>query len=525
MASLNDLPNELLDNILARLDSRDALRLSMTCKSMRAAALPTAYRSIVMKWINGPVPESPEAIVPRIHALLRTLLKSPELVKLVRSLDFRAEGCVFLQDEGEPRISVPQISDEITQEDQSLFADAIEALQLPDFELCKVIFVQQPGEAPIIQMLLLAYCTQLTSISFAIEFLMESDWIAMFVENTVTAPRGHPLSGLLKTLTEVRVTSDTEGYIWSSDYTVVLMSILRLFYLPCVETLVLTSFVDDNEEGVLWRDEENPFRWPLRTPPWAEKLTHLQLLRSSISPELIDMILQQTPNLHTFDYECIKYPDSGCLDLPLLRGALGHVRNTLTTLIIRYEIYDDEEEGLVAQDTFSITEGSLGPFDDFPVLTDLITSMAVLFGSDVITMGRTPRLADFLPPKLQRLTLTDDLWLYPDFQQCFEGVDAMAILRTYFTGEKINDDWDDGGGYDTRGGDNWGAGKCYSRIRWHEFEQPGWKTATPELRSFTYDLRERGDKSFAYWTDERPREELKAVVQAQGIECEVLFDE
>jgi hypothetical protein len=91
-----------------------------------------------------------------------------------------------------------------------------------------------------------------------------------------------------------------------------------------------------------------------------------------------------------------------------------------------------------------------------------------------------------LPPALESLTITHDLYDDDTFQEeSFEDVDAMALFRAYLSGEKLGPHWMESSSDSyVRGLDNWSLG-------WVQGE-PEWKVKTPELRSFTYDLRRGG---------------------------------
>lgn len=54
MASITNVPTELLEYILINLDSRDAVNLVQTCKALHAVALPAAYHTITLWWDDTP---------------------------------------------------------------------------------------------------------------------------------------------------------------------------------------------------------------------------------------------------------------------------------------------------------------------------------------------------------------------------------------------------------------------------------------------------------------------------------------
>jgi hypothetical protein len=91
-------------------------------------------------------------------------------------------------------------------------------------------------------------------------------------------------------------------------------------------------------------------------------------------------------------------------------------------------------------DTDGAVEGSLGPLNEFSVLSTLVVSLPILFGPlciDDINVDRHLALSAYLPATLEHLTITDDLYAYTTFQGLFEDVSAMAFFRAYLSGEKF----------------------------------------------------------------------------------------
>jgi hypothetical protein len=168
----------------------------------------------------------------------------------------------------------------------------------------------------------------------------------------------------------------------------------------------------------------------------------------------IGRLLIHTPLLQVFEYDCFLCPDHVPLDLGCLREALLHIRSTLTSLTVRYELYNSEYLDVIAQDTDGVIEGSLGPLHDFPILANLVVSLPVLFGTNA---DRHPSLSAYFPPALEHLTIT------VAFQCIFEDVHSMAFFRAYLSGEKLGSTWM--GNLQqiawTQRKDNWNIGRCY----------------------------------------------------------------
>jgi len=153
----------------------------------------------------------------------------------------------------------------------------------------------------------------------------------------------------------------------------------------------------------------------------------LRLYRSMASPKTLSVLLKKCPNLKTLLYDRYLSYDSTPLDLGVLGKALRRVRSTLTNLTICYDCFD---EPLIGYDTSfdeTLLRGHLGSFHSFSALTDLCISIDVLLGHE--SYPAPPSLASFLPPCLQRLTISDDLW---DFEISYSFGES-SLLKTLYT--------------------------------------------------------------------------------------------
>jgi hypothetical protein len=204
-----------------------------------------------------------------------------------------------------------------------------------------------------------------------------------------------------------------------------------------------------------------------------------------------------------------------------LWDALQHIRTTLTDLIVRYEHYNNVYLDYAARETEDTVIGSLGPLDDFPLLTNLTTSLPVLFGIKATTLDNTPSLAKYLPTNLETLTITDDLWEYEELQGRYEDVNAMAVFRQYLAGETPSRRPNTSEPYTletTRGKVD--IDKIENGLLWMQDREPEWKAATPRLKKLTYDLTKL---CCGYWSLSKPKEQLLGLCESQGIEGQVLL--
>ena len=182
----------------------------------------------------------------------------------------------------------------------------------------------------------------------------------------------------------------------------------------------------------------------------------MALHRSPVTAETLEMLLKSAHNISTLFYDCYLPSTSSPLDLNVLKQALQHVHATLTHLTIRYDIFANE--ALDASSLACVVTGTLGSLASFTSLTELHIPLGVLFGQ--VRPSEAPTLASVLPSRLQRLTISDDLWEFDVSYQWIEDGRIMAILAAFLEGVPG--------------------------------EEPSWKKATPELRVFVLDMRERG---------------------------------
>lgn len=142
--------------------------------------------------------------------------------------------------------------------------------------------------------------------------------------------------------------------------------VLHLFYLPNLSELNVAM----PNHRTKWHRRTGSFlssSWPLPEPPAAIRLETLRLVQSPAPAEMLEFILKQTPNLTRLEYGCYKPDRARDLDFNILAQALSYVRNTLATLVIRYDIFAtwaaDPESAV------RVCKGTLGSLHDFKSLT------------------------------------------------------------------------------------------------------------------------------------------------------------
>jgi hypothetical protein len=278
--------------------------------------------------------------------------------------------------------------------------------------------------------LLIATCAQLEELTVSADFLLHNQWFPVMLRYGIASQGEGAASRLFGKLKKVRVTTEyhEEAELWGPDFVRVQNTLLGLFCLPIVESLEIAAFADVRDESgrLKWLEEEDVDEnfwpvWPLERRPVAASLTMRKLVRSSVDPRTIERLLQQTPQVKVFEFDCFMYPEHVPLDLDCLREALLRIRSTLTSLTVRYELYHNDGMVVIARDTFGAVTGSLGPLYDFPVLSTLVVSLPVLFCTEDIDMGRQPTLSAYL---LQRSSTS------PSQTICTDTVLSRNTLKT-----------------------------------------------------------------------------------------------
>ncbi|CAN9412746.1 unnamed protein product [Alternaria alternata] len=531
MSPITDLPTELLECIVLDLESRDAVNLAQTCKTLHTVALPAAYNTTTLLWDNTSEDDEyggtdDDRKGPKIQALVRTLKKKPQYINWVKNLEFIAENCLEYNFEdvlgyGFPRIDYDMKDEEWMDEMFSVYADPKDtSVQWPELD--------DDHARHMLVALLIGICqARLESLTIAWEFFPFNQWFPTMMKHGIgknaTEDDGPKWFANLKTV-RVELEESDMAEAWGQNFLEPQGTLLLFFYLPVVESLQIIACSERDDYGNVSSKEEGvdlSFEWPLEIPPVPRTLTTLRLIRSSMDPLTIHHLLRQATNLRVFEYDCYTHPHFAPLQLSILKDALRNIHSTLTDLIVRYQHYNSELAYNPARETENAVGGSLGPLHDFPVLTNLTISFPVLFGTEAAALDSTPNLAEFLPATLETLTITDDLWKYEDLQGKFEDVYAMAFFRQYLAGERPSRPLERLEPYTletTRGKVD--LDKVENGVLWVQDREPEWKVATPRLKKLRYDLTKL---CCGYWHLSKPREQLLGLCESQGIEGEVLL--
>ncbi|KAI1673632.1 F-box domain protein [Pyrenophora tritici-repentis] len=468
MAQVTDLPQELLDYVFKSLKPLDILNVAETCKTLHAAALPAIYHTIVMRWeirrdmglgterkdlSDSSKAHDEEAIHrdnlpgPNIQLLLRTLAETPNYVKLVKKLDFRAAHCTFYDDDGSIRRCFPNSSIELTGQElrNDMFKRYVRAEKYPPphrwLEKNKLLIIMA--------MLIVTCHKHLESLSISADFLLNNEWFPIMLRHgfamnaTALSPEWFIK---LKSMRVILEHWDREsGYLynrppmpWSIEFRKIQKTLLLLHYLPAVETLELSAFADRRlgHNIALWRKKrkqsQKPF-WPLDNKPRALCLTTLRLKQSSLALHTLQKLLEHAPLVNVLELEFYMHHKHAPLRLVELSRALRCIRRTLQHLKIRAIFFKDMFPNHSPHVEVSRILNSMGSLlRGFPALTTLEIPLSVLIGADYITTGPRPRIGDLLPPSLTHLTLNYDLNI-----PSFAIQNVMPYFHTYLAGEEL----------------------------------------------------------------------------------------
>lgn len=456
MASLLALPDELKALILADLTTSDLLNLVATCKTFHGFTRPLAYQHLTLNWRNADA----ERHSPDLNILNRVLANDPILEHSIRHLTFATNGCIDF-DTGNVNIAWNGYRED----------------GVP--HLCVQL------------MRLITRCVELQSLEISIALLRPYKFFYEgLIDDASTEDREW-----MRNLKFVRMTFDNgEKSDWMPQSFSLRHEHRCLLLLPRVEVIDLAYWdpCDAHEyRNDIYEEDEDDHEeefWSLYASPNAQHLTTLKLGFSPAPAAMFELFLRRTPNLRIFEVEVCQRADMYEFRLDQFKAGLNHVKSRLKHLKMRYDVYPRYEDGsslsFETTELHNVVAGRLGSFKDYPTLTYLETSLHLLFGSHDSLEGKLYPLSSVLPPNLEELVVTDDLYGFEEFQQYFEDADAMKIFETYL------DEWRD---------------------------------VTPMLKRLAYDLRERGEFTVRYWDEKQNRNAFRRLCKAKGIDGKLLW--
>ncbi|KAK3294785.1 uncharacterized protein B0H64DRAFT_375534 [Chaetomium fimeti] len=332
---------------------------------------------------------------------------------------------------------------------------------------------------------LLSQLPRLQDLRLSNKFYQKCDLVALVLRSMLCdSHSGQPIPGFSSTSLHQLHTVDLERYpgLRLAPETRNTECILPLFYLPSIKDMSI-SMPDPPEPE---------FPWPTSQPPSALGLRTLRL--HHIREAHLGQVLAAAPRLHTLHWNWRYDPDTEdqfntpTVNLDLLLPALLPLRDTLTTLdIFAFSLFSPRP-----YIPFPLhVQGSMHPLSTFPHLTTLTIPLVFFTGFPlpIPHTTTTTGLSHSLPPNLEALTLTDDLYADIDTEEPWDVTGHVLAVRAWLAA---------GAGADVR-------------------------ARTPRLRSVVLVL--RGEDDEVCEEERAAREEIRGLARGAGIGLDIRRDE
>ncbi|KAI9879070.1 MAG: hypothetical protein M1830_009711, partial [Pleopsidium flavum] len=389
MATIANLPLELVQLILSYTQRKDLVILSCVCKSLQRLMVPLLYQEVRWTW------DTAAGRNPPIHLLLRSILERPTLASYIEHIEFRGSQ--------PPSVWTREDHMELKADEWKLVTDVICAAQLPSEELW--IRELKKGNADAFVALLISQLANLQSLELGFEFQKDSRFVGIMLKQMLFSSSPTAMLSSFSRLQRVACCTDFatgehactdceyNGRFWPIP--IDFDQILALFYLPSIQSI--TVFMPDPDD----------FAWPSERP-YTSTLTSLVLHHSEAKEETLEQLLSVTPHLKTLEYNfwCEVEPaihKSQYLTCDKLSRALEHIRATIEHLVISVCFFSGVIWEVVPPCGI---KGDIGSLRRFEALHSLEVPLVVLLGW---SSSSTIRLADILPKNMRQLCIRDDL--------------------------------------------------------------------------------------------------------------------
>ena len=378
--SINDIPDELVHNIVSRIKNRETLHnLCLTSRRLCRITLPHLYQKFSHRLFQRPQ---------RLHTFLRTILAHPELAAAIVEIELRdPEKCADYWDMASWRLWAERNYVPIIEAaDHLAMLTAGVSLQLNSQS--HVDYLVRSEEAQVALLLVLAQSV-----------------VHLHIENPSTAidtPR-FSADHLLMAILHPQIKS---GAVLQNLHTLVatsprleggqggfrLSAIAPFFRLPSLHTF----------KGCVCHEPEDNFFTGFDCPERSSTVTMLTLEHSAICPLALKFMILACARLEHFACDwagtAVGWVE---VNFPLLCQALWEHRSSLKTLSLdtrkHFDSWPEHENGLVP------ALGSLQKFSSLEVL-DVPASALMGWPEDGFDGGYT-ELADVLPPAIRELRI------------------------------------------------------------------------------------------------------------------------
>ncbi|KAK7415738.1 hypothetical protein QQX98_005651 [Neonectria punicea] len=402
MASpLLSIPTEILRLVLASLSSSTLHKLCLVNTDLRSLAEPFLYGNIQWTWT--------ESQTPPIIFLLRSILRRPELAAFTQNLTLN--GATFEHNKHQFRRESPWLS--VAEEDLDELVECIERIDVPYADLW--MQDMRAGFMDAFVALLLSQLPRLGSLHLGKNFTRESRLVGMMLRSALCDESNGDRLPSYEYLKDVSIAHFSLG-IDIRRYTDLrnTVDVLPLFYLPSVERI--TASID------------NPvtFAWPVARPPSLSKLTSMNL--TMIREGNLGQVLSAASGLQKLRWGWYYRKDlkdrfvTDAIDLDRIAADLSHVRNTLAELTI--SAASDMARAEPEFPPLRVT-GRFNAFRSLTALKRLEVPLPFLLGFS----PSMKLLSDVLPPNIEFLTITDDLYLQEEWE--WRDVHLWQVLRSW----------------------------------------------------------------------------------------------
>ncbi|KAH7069115.1 hypothetical protein BKA63DRAFT_101483 [Paraphoma chrysanthemicola] len=481
MASLISLPNELLEFVTSHLGFQDKVNLIKTCRTTRVAITPGLYRALVIDMKASETDHQVEGSIrrlPLVNKLLSTFMKNVDLARNVRSLQVRTFYTTLA-------------NVDLSEWEAQAYSQLVEK-RCPLLKAHWDEAISTKCISSAVLSLLLLHCPRLERLMIPGHLLTIGGWLQQlllslsFDNNSV----------LLRNLSTIK--------IWSRETmdSGLLKAVSEwLVPLPSLQTIVMSV-----EE-----DHVSPSRHLKVTCAEGATpgtLSTLRILRTGVQYSSIVEVLKHTPCLSTLVVDTFVSAAVPPDNLSDLQAGLGLLKTTLTHFVLRIEKYKEPDDwSPYYNEAFDRGEG-LGSLRGFTALTTLEIALIALVGhQNEVWSTDPPNLAEYLPPNLRCLTLSDDLWDDESFHP-ISALPTMAVLKRFLVGERLVGSWHRSGPMED--------------YEWAQSEHPPWTIHTPHFAQLNFDI-DNGDgcNSNYFWKDLDACEALQTMCESQGIRCSI----
>lgn len=384
MASLHELPIELIGIIFRHLNRNTALSLNRACKSLYAITIPLIYHTICLTWRDPEITKIEQQ--PRIECFFRTVVTKPHLANAVKVIDFMTKG--FVDPEWEPvsGMRVPMLDKDLPRR----AVKTLSSLDIRDLNKWEQALADQKLDVVIASTF--AHLPNITRVRLGISLLVACNSSIAFLPIIFS----HMVKHGFKKLQEVCLGVDIDEYLSTFSQLNINDRSMFLPFFYCNSLRELRVMLPNITTFI-----------PLASTalPHATNLTELRLQRTRADANTIAQILAVCPSIITLEYD---YAQTIKLDPPLdvnvFVEALGSLKKLqhLKFILTPQGPTNSWPEYSKRTSPKGMVGGSL---IDLVALKNLDISLMLLLGWDA---DEAPPISDVVPSWLQSFRIQND---------------------------------------------------------------------------------------------------------------------